>query len=108
MTSKVRLQAISGKEDFADLCARLFNPEWVFKLDRCALVAMLQRYLAGQVSTESVVDLANALEMNERVNVDGPGDVVINNVLFELANPEINGALTEAGAMALIETLQTD
>ncbi|KRE88357.1 hypothetical protein ASG87_07015 [Frateuria sp. Soil773] len=69
---------------------------------------MLQRYLAGQVSTESVVDLANALEMNERVNVDGPGDVVINNVLFELANPEINGALTEAGAMALIETLQTD
>lgn len=108
MTNEVRTLTISGKEDLADLCAKLFNVEWNFKLGRWALVTLLRRYLAGQASTENMVDLANALEMNERVNVDEPMDVAINDVLFELANPEINGALTEAKAKALIEVLSTD
>ncbi len=43
--------------------------------------------------------------MNERVNADAPRDVGINDVLFELANPEINGDLTKAKALSLIKAL---
>lgn len=76
-----------------------------FRLERFALVAMLRRYLDEHISAKSIVDLADALEMNERVNVDKPGDDVINDVLFELANPEINGELTKAKALSLVNAL---
>ena len=78
------------------------------KLGRLALIALLRRYLDDHISAEGIVDLADALEMNERVNVDEPRDDVINDVLFELANPEINGDLTKAKALALVNALLTD
>lgn len=107
MTSDARFVAISGQENLSDLHEMLLDAERLLKLSRSALIALLRRYLDDHISAESLVDLAEALEMNDRVNVDEPKDVGINDVLFELANPEINGDLTKAKALSLVNSLVT-
>ncbi|WP_426690586.1 hypothetical protein [Rhodanobacter ginsengiterrae] len=105
MTSNARFVVISGQEDLSDLREMLLDVDQHLKLSRVALIALLRRYLEDHIPAESVVDLMEALEMNERVNADAPRDVGINDVLFELANPEINGDLTKAKALSLIKAL---
>ncbi|WP_350016416.1 hypothetical protein ABNK63_00915 [Rhodanobacter sp. IGA1.0] len=107
MTSDARFVIISGQESLSDLHEMLLDVDRHLKLSRFALVTLLRRYLEDHISAEGVVDLMEALEMNERVNVDTPRDVGINDVLFELANPEINGDLTKAKALSLIKTLSS-
>lgn len=107
MTSDVRFVVISGQEDLSDLHEILLDTDRYLKLSRLALITLLHRYLEDHISAESVVDLAEALEMNERVNVDAPRDVGISDVLFELANPEINSDLTKARALVLVNALAT-
>lgn len=107
MTSDAQFVAISRQEDLSDLHEMLLDADRHLKLSRFALITLPRRYLDDHISAESVVDLAEALEMNERVNVDEPRDVGINDVLFELANPEINGDLTKAKARSLVNTLVT-
>lgn len=105
MTSDAQLLVISGQENLSELRGMLLDTQQHFKLSRLALITVLQRHLDGHISAENVVDLAEALEMNERVNVDEPRDIGINDVLFELANPEINGELTSTKALSLINAL---
>jgi hypothetical protein len=105
MTIDAQPVMISGHEVVLDRRDALRDTGRHFKLSRLALMALLRRYLDDHISAESIVDVAEALEMNERVNVDEPKDIGINDALFLLANPEINGELTKVKALSLVDAL---
>jgi hypothetical protein len=104
MTSDAHPVEISGREDVEGLLP-ILGTDQNFKLSRIALATFLQRYIDGLISAENIFDLANVFEMNECINVSEPRDVAINDALFELANPAINGGLSRTRALTLVGIL---
>jgi hypothetical protein len=63
-------------------------------LERTAVLRILQRYLDGELSADEVADWADLVECREDIGTpEGRGDVV-SQVIFRLANPNINGEIT--------------
>ena len=58
------------------------------------LLAILDRYLRNELSAEQVTDWANRLEVREDVGAESPNDAAIRDVIFRLANPRLEGAIT--------------
>ncbi|TCV97426.1 hypothetical protein EC912_101438 [Luteibacter rhizovicinus] len=81
---------ILGTETVADLqIAMSRHPAGLF-LDMTTLKAILRAYMNGQLSDDSLLQLAEFLEMNEGVSVPSIESRAINDILFSVANPEIN------------------
>lgn len=56
---------------------------------------VLKRYLDGELSEDDVNGWANLIEMREDIKLDATHEDLLKELIFELANPEINGKLTE-------------
>ena len=71
------------------------------------IVNILQRYLAGQLPDQQVEDWAGYLECTnfETSNI---GNENITDMIYELANPALEGALTPARAREYITKLQKE
>jgi hypothetical protein len=96
---------ITGEEDLRELSLAVGQCSSIH-LSRKSLAVLLQRYLSEEFSLDALVELANVLEMNERLNVGESEDELINNALFYLANPEINGAPSEVELLSMIDALR--
>jgi hypothetical protein len=105
MIADMKKLIISGNEQIDKLIDDISHSRSII-MNRSALVMLLQRYVNGDVSSKSIVSLANILEMNERLNRGGGEDRLINDVIFLLANPEINGEITEDNGLSLIKILK--
>lgn len=65
-----------------------------------------QDVFRGQkLSAESVERWANAIESREDIRVDSLHEDALRRVIFDLANPELAGALGTDSAHALLRTL---
>jgi len=62
---------------------------------------VLKRYLEGELSEDDVNGWANLIEMREDVKLDSTHEDLLKELIFELANPEINGKLTEERALEI-------
>jgi hypothetical protein len=62
---------------------------------------MLRSYLDGRRTTGALVAWAEALEVREDVDVEAP----VQDLLFALANPTINGPLTPEAARKWVRRL---
>lgn len=81
------------------------GPE-VATLENAHIVHTLERYLEGAIDAESVARWASLLEMRDELQFgDGSDETMLPDVLFELATPEINHALTGESAIRLIASL---
>ncbi len=69
------------------------------------VAAVLGRFLTGELSAESVERWANAIESREDIRVDSLHEDALRRVIFDLANPELAGALGIDSAHALLRTL---
>jgi hypothetical protein len=104
MTNKNDNYKITGFEEQKSLFAALTAASKI-ELSRAALINILQRYLDDALPLATLADFAELLEMSDKMNCDKPRDNVINNALFELANPEINGFATKESVRSLIASL---
>lgn len=70
------------------------------------LIGILNRFRAGTLNAEEVERWANAIESREDIrNAPGSGEL-LKAVIFDLANPALQGALTLAIAERLIARLR--
>jgi len=67
---------------------------------------VLRRYLAGELDAKTVADWADAIEMREDIGHEPGCENALNELIFEVANPEINYALTPERAEEWLERLQ--
>lgn len=65
------------------------------------VVAVLDRYLAGSLTADQVTDWADLLECREDIELPAH----LTDALFRLANPNINGPVCPAVAVALRQAL---
>jgi hypothetical protein len=61
---------------------------------RPALLRLLDRHQAGEVTAAELAALADELEANEEVDFEEGAERLIGSVLFHLSTPELNGDLT--------------
>lgn len=96
-------------KDFGRLSVELSNFKWdseeLVTLQRTHIRNILKKYLVGEVSADDVIMWANAIESREDIGYETPYEDTIKQVIFELANPEINYKLNESQATEYIELL---
>lgn len=95
-------------EDLQDLWGRLDIYEWrkENKLSPTIqqVTAVLERYLAGELSEQQVEDWANFIEAAD-IALGGFDDERAMDAIQNLANPALEGPLTHESAQALIAQL---
>jgi hypothetical protein len=69
-------------------------------LRREHLLSVLARWRNGELSAEDVEDWANLVEVRDDLQHD-PADPAVAKAVFDLANPTLQGDLTEVGPVLL-------
>lgn len=64
----------------------------VIKMGRYEIKSVIQRCINDEITFEVLTDWANAIECRDDIEFE---EEVMQEIIFELANPEINGALTK-------------
>ena len=89
------LNRISGESD-TDLVALTLGH----------IQSVLHRFLGGELSARDVENWADAIEVRDGIST-APGPIDLRQVIFELANPQINQPITHALAEQLMAYLAT-
>lgn len=63
-------------------------------LEGADILRVLRRYLSGALTAEQVVDWADLVECREDIGFQNGQKEELSNVIFRLANPNINGPVT--------------
>lgn len=74
-------------------------------LQRAHIVAILQRYQAGELSAAQVDTWANAVELRDDIGFPEQDSSDLQHLIFVLANPAVNGDLSSESARKLLETV---
>jgi hypothetical protein len=84
----------------AEITAKLNRLGWdssteIIPLTRSNVVTILQRFLDREITAQEVEDWANAIEGREDLGLEQGHEDVLQQVLFELANPLITRSLND-------------
>lgn len=71
-------------------------------VSRKNLVEILTRRVEMEIDDNTIIRWANALECREDLNFE---DTLVEEIIFELANPEINGVTTNQRVLEMIDEL---
>ncbi len=77
-------------------------------LQREHVTSVLKRFLIGSLTRANVEAWANAIEGRDDIGHDELDAEYLRQIVFALANPELEGALTMARAKALLKDLDED
>ena len=77
------------------------STEELVSLESSDIISVLQRYKQGNLCAEDVEEWANLLEGRDDIRVTK----IIKSVVFTLANPAVEGALSPQIADSLIKTM---
>ena len=75
--------------------------EPLVQLTAAHIASVLHRFHRGEVSARDVMTWAEALELRDDIGYAEP-EQVLQRAVFVLANPEVNGELTDRSAEALL------
>lgn len=77
----------------AELGSLTWDSDPVVTLARRDIVAVLERFVAGQISALTVEDWANLVECREDIGFESGYEDVIHAAIHDLANPMLRGEL---------------
>jgi len=93
---------VTGAEKPTELYSLDHRYSQIF-LTLSAFRLILERYRDGLISDEELRRIAETFEMNEAVLSQENEQAAINEVVFQLANPDINGPITCSGVTELLQ-----
>lgn len=74
-------------------------------LKKWHVLKILNKFVRGWIKQTDVTTWAEAIECREDIGFEVPYEKLIGEIIFELANPDVTGTLSEGKAKALIEKL---
>ena len=74
----------------------------ILKIDTQSMIFVLTKYIKGDMSTDELEEWANLVECRDDIEIPS----VIQEFIFELANPEINGDITKKKVNDFIDILE--
>ncbi len=99
--------AISGREATSRLAVFDWDSDQeLVVVTSTDATAQLERFLRGEVDAASVEEWAEAIEGREDIGYEAQSKDVLTGLVFELANPDISGALTPKTAGDWVERLR--
>lgn len=106
----VLIDLVSFAQDITMLKGNLARFAWdseeeLAVLEKRHLVNVLTRFLNGQLSGDDVMEWANAIELREDIAIESGSENLVKDIIFDLANPEINYKLDSIRARRYIESL---
>lgn len=90
------------------LSAHEWDSEQLVALEKQHIINALQRYIAGEIDGITVECWANSIEIRDDIAFSQCGAKVIEDTLYELANPDLTEKLTPERAKWLIRRLAHD
>lgn len=111
-----RTDALKALIEFVEprdqILADLHRFEWDSEVElvtlHCTnLVQILRRFVAGELTCDEVEDWANLVESREDIRFEPGHDALVKDVVFQLANPLLNAAITSELAERLLARLRT-
>ena len=112
MTSRIELvsKLISFPSDLENVVKELTSFEWdsepLLILEPSHISAVLQRFVAGELSEDKVCEWANAIECRDDIALSMAYENILKSAIHWLANPEINGKLSVEQAVSAINDLE--
>ncbi len=92
------LPLLNSSSDFRKVKQELQKLPWdseeLVTLKKVQLRNLFEKYLAGEFSVEDISEWANIIESRVDIGYETPYEDTIKQIVFELANPEMNGMLT--------------
>ena len=70
------------------------------------VIEMLSRFQSGRLGAEDVEKWANAIEGRDDIGFADESGALLKATIFDLANPELQGTLTNEAATQLVERLR--
>ncbi len=83
------------------------SEEILIKLKKEHIIHLLQRYLQGQLSITDVENWANAIEGREDIEPEENGKGILDEILFDLANPLLSQPLSPESAQDYLTQLNS-
>ncbi|EAZ90215.1 hypothetical protein [Crocosphaera chwakensis] len=83
------------------------SEEVLIKLKKEHILHVLQRYLQGQLSITDVENWANAIEGREDIESEENAQGIIDEILFDLANPLLSQPLSPESAQDYLTQLNS-
>jgi hypothetical protein len=117
MMSKDRIARVNnlicGADDLASIKADLGAFDWDYRgapveLRRDHIMAMIQRFTSGSASSGYVAEWADLIEMRSDIAFEPGFEELIISIIFDLANPDINGVLDLKKAASILKALATN
>ena len=92
------------KGDLSDLQNEISLYPWdieapIISISKDDLITILSKSINGEIEIDEIVNWSNAIESREDVSFESNE---IQEVIFELANPEINGKITKDRLLQII------
>lgn len=95
--------------DFRLIREELLKLKWdydeVIVLTREHLIKLLSKYISGEFTNKDIVDWTNVIESREDIGYESLHEEMIKELIFQLANPEINSNLDQKKAMKYLSLL---
>jgi hypothetical protein len=101
LTPQFPLDEIAGQ-----LASLPWDSEELVELRFEHVVAVLERFVAGQLRNEDVHRWADLIEARDDIGLDRRHEAALREVIFRLASPELEGPLDNATARSLIASLR--
>jgi hypothetical protein len=80
-----------------------WDSEPILIINKQDFLNVLNTYIVDKIDTEDIIKWANALECRDDLSFE---DEELQEIIFELANPEINGEITKERLQKIINNLQ--
>ena len=82
-----------------------WDSEELVLLERSAVVSLLQKFLAGKLTAVEVEEWANLIEGRDDIGFEAISGIGIRDIIYELANPTLCGALNHERAREMLRRL---
>ena len=76
----------------------------IVKIDTQSMIFVLTKYIKGDISTDELEEWANLVECRDDIEIPS----LIQEFIFELANPEINGDITKKKVNDYVKVLECE
>lgn len=90
-----KILTITGDEaaDTIDRLVYLSDDIGDLKLSRKSVIRFIERYLSGDLSSDDLARIMEAIDVNEKIGIEDADPGLIASAIFNLTAPEINGDL---------------
>jgi hypothetical protein len=109
---KLLTALVEGRSPISDIQERLRKVPWDppdderVTLTRDIAASVLRRALEGHLQLDELMNWADAIEVREDISFEEPYRETLRDIVFEVANPVLEGALTIEKIKGLLNRLQ--